>query len=72
MSNIQASASAAACPGVTSDLCGAGPTFVAQWLFDQAQMLLFNVGGGRLLAEGQWNYTRGVGQDLRSTLQHVQ
>lgn len=51
---------------------GSGPTFVVEWLFDHAQIILSNVGmTGPSITEGQWNYIHSIGQEMRSTVQHT-
>uniref|UniRef100_A0A3Q3WMJ4 Notum, palmitoleoyl-protein carboxylesterase n=1 Tax=Mola mola TaxID=94237 RepID=A0A3Q3WMJ4_MOLML len=48
------------------------PVFVAQWLFDLAQLMLFNIHlTGQPDGEGQWNYLQSLGHEMRSTLHHV-
>lgn len=45
---------------------------MVDWLFDQAQMTLFNVDvSGRVITEGQWNYVLGTGQETKTALQHA-
>lgn len=49
-----------------------GPTFVVQYLFDQAQLVLFNIDlNGQPISESQWNYIQDMGLESRSTLHHV-
>lgn len=59
-------------PPATYVVSGSGPTFVVEWLFDQAQMTLFNVDmTGRVITEGQWNYMHSTGQQMKMTVQHA-
>lgn len=45
---------------------------MVEWLFDQAQMTLFNVDmTGRVITEGQWNYMHSTGQQMKMTVQHA-
>eukprot|EP00058_Branchiostoma_floridae_P013695 XP_002599183.1 hypothetical protein BRAFLDRAFT_275198 [Branchiostoma floridae] len=45
------------------------PLFVIQWLFDEAQMMVNNV--GTPVDKEQWNYIHNLGVDLRKTLTNV-
>ena len=45
------------------------PLFVVQWVFDEAQMTVSNVGNPGTRA--QWNYIHKLGQDLRKSLENV-
>ncbi|KAI8492600.1 hypothetical protein Bbelb_296410, partial [Branchiostoma belcheri] len=45
------------------------PLFVIQWLFDEAQMMVNNV--GTPVDKEQWNYIHNLGVDLRKTLANV-
>ncbi|XP_066291598.1 palmitoleoyl-protein carboxylesterase NOTUM-like isoform X2 [Branchiostoma lanceolatum] len=45
------------------------PLFVIQWLFDEAQMIVNNV--GTPVDKEQWNYIHNLGVDLRKTLTNV-
>lgn len=47
----------------------AAPTFVFQWLFDEAQMSVDNVAAP--YSKAQWNYIHSVGTRLRNTLTNV-
>lgn len=50
----------------------AGPVFVAQWLFDEAQLTVDNIHlTGQPIHEGQWRYIQKLGQELRLTLRDV-
>ncbi|XP_050720210.1 palmitoleoyl-protein carboxylesterase NOTUM-like [Eriocheir sinensis] len=45
------------------------PLFVFQWVFDEAQMTVDNV--GKPNSKQQWDYIHGTGERLRRTLQNV-
>lgn len=45
------------------------PVFVVQWVFDEAQMTVNNVGNP--VTRAQWNYIHKLGQDLRKSLENV-
>jgi hypothetical protein len=45
------------------------PLFVVQWVFDEAQMTVNNVGNP--VTRSQWNYIHKLGQDLRNSLENV-
>lgn len=45
------------------------PLFVVQWVFDEAQMTVDNVGNP--VTRAQWNYVHRLGQELRRSLQNV-
>ena len=45
------------------------PLFVFQWLFDEAQMTVDNVGPP--MSKEQWDYIHAVGDDLRRTFANV-
>lgn len=45
------------------------PLFVVQWMFDEAQMTVNNVGNP--VTKSQWNYIHRLGQDLRKSLENV-
>ncbi|TNM85448.1 hypothetical protein fugu_007719 [Takifugu bimaculatus] len=48
------------------------PVFVMEWLFDQAQLMVFNVTlMGQPFLQGEWNYLQSMGTELKSTLLHV-
>ncbi|XP_003972118.3 palmitoleoyl-protein carboxylesterase notum1a-like [Takifugu rubripes] len=48
------------------------PVFVMEWLFDQAQLMVFNVTlTGQPFLQGEWNYLQSLGTELKSTLLHV-
>uniref|UniRef100_A0A3Q4IFC2 Notum, palmitoleoyl-protein carboxylesterase n=1 Tax=Neolamprologus brichardi TaxID=32507 RepID=A0A3Q4IFC2_NEOBR len=48
------------------------PVFVAQWLFDEAQLTVDNIHlTGQPIHEGQWRYIQKLGQELRLTLRDV-
>jgi len=50
----------------------AGPVFVVQWLFDEAQLTVDNVHlTGQPVQEGQWLYIQNLGRELRNTLKDV-
>lgn len=49
-----------------------GPVFVMEWLFDLAQLMVFNVTvTGQPFLQGEWNYLRSLGKEMRKTLLHV-
>lgn len=49
-----------------------GPVFVVEWLFDQAQLMIFNATvTGQPVLEGTWNYLQSLGKEMKSTLLHV-
>lgn len=51
---------------------GSGPTFLVVWLFDQALLTVLNVDvTGHLISEGQWNFMRSVGKEMKHKLQHT-
>lgn len=45
------------------------PLFVVQWVFDEAQMTVDNVGSP--VTRSQWNYIHRLGKELRKSLQNV-
>ncbi|XP_064489885.1 palmitoleoyl-protein carboxylesterase notum1-like [Ornithodoros turicata] len=45
------------------------PTFVIQWLFDEAQMTVDNVGPPK--SKAQWDYIHAMGDKLKQTLKNV-
>lgn len=45
------------------------PLFVVQWIFDEAQMMVDNV--GTPVTRAQWNYIHNLGQELRRSLENV-
>ena len=47
----------------------AGPVFVFQWLFDEAQMTADNVGAP--VSKPQWDYIHRMGNELRQSLENV-
>lgn len=50
----------------------AGPVFVVQWLFDEAQLTADNIQlTGQPVQEGQWRYIQNLGIELRNTLKDV-
>lgn len=50
----------------------AGPVFVVQWLFDEAQLTVDNIQlTGQPVQEGQWRYIQNLGIELRNTLKDV-
>lgn len=50
----------------------AGPIFVVQWLFDEAQLMLLNINlTGRPFTDGQWRFMHNLEQQTRATLQDV-
>lgn len=50
----------------------AGPVFVVQWLFDEAQLTADNIQlTGQPVQEGQWRYIQNLGTELRNTLKDV-
>lgn len=50
----------------------AGPVFVVQWLFDEAQLTVDNIQlTGQPVQEGQWRYIQNLGTELRNTLKDV-
>lgn len=57
---------------LTPGLYHAGPVFVIQWLFDEAQLTVDNIHlTGQPLHEAQWRYIQNLGQELRSTLRDI-
>lgn len=49
-----------------------GPTFVVQWLFDEAQLMALSVNlTGQPVTEAQWRYIQSMEQQMRSTLRDV-
>lgn len=51
---------------------GSGPTFVVQYLFDQAQLMLNNADvTGHRMTEGRWNYIHSLGQESKNMLQNM-
>lgn len=50
----------------------AGPVFIVQWLFDEAQLTVDNIQlTGQPVQEGQWRYIQNLGIELRNTLKDV-
>lgn len=50
----------------------AGPVFIVQWLFDEAQLTVDNIQlTGQPVQEGQWRYIQNLGTELRNTLKDV-
>ena len=45
------------------------PVFIVQWVFDEAQMTVDNVGNP--VTRAQWKYIHRMGQELRRTLENV-
>lgn len=49
-----------------------GPVFVMQWLFDLAQLMIFNVTvTGQPVLQGEWNYLQSLGKNMKRTLLRV-
>lgn len=50
----------------------AGPIFMVQWLFDEAQLMLLNINlTGRPFTESQWRFMHNLEQQTRATLRDV-
>jgi len=45
------------------------PVFVVQWIFDEAQMVVDNVGAP--ITREQWTYVYKMAQDMKKSLQNV-
>lgn len=57
---------------VTASRVLSGPVFVMEWLFDLAQLMVFNVTvTGQPVLQGEWNYLQSLRKEMKSTLLHV-